>query len=362
MKPSLKVNNIKKNILAVENRQRLEDVVLQSIVDDLQRVRELTLTANDGSFTQLDRQSIAAEMSERLKSLVDAFNTKDSSNEYIFSGFKGETKPFDEREGGGFVYMGDEGQRLLPIASTTTVATGDSGKALFMDVPSPQYTFDTYSNPQNRSIGEAGITQGQVIDQDTWDEFYPHDLEVVFNAEDAIDPPGPNFTVRRRHDQRVVDEKSFVPYQAGGPIEAAGAQVVIYGDPLPGDEFIIDSTDKQSALKTIGYMVTSLNQLSDSPEDSAVLQQLVSDSIISIDSSLTVISETRSKVGGRLNTIDSIGSLHQDLDLANKKVLSELQDLDYAEAVSQLSMETFVLEAAQTSFARINNLSLFNVL
>ena len=69
-----------------------------------------------------------------------------------------------------------------------------------------------------------------------------------------------------------------------------------------------------------------------------------------------------SEIGGRLNTIDNIDNLHQDVDLVSQDILSQLQDVDFAEAVSRLSMETFLLEAAQQSFAQINRLSLFNQL
>jgi flagellar hook-associated protein 3 FlgL len=72
--------------------------------------------------------------------------------------------------------------------------------------------------------------------------------------------------------------------------------------------------------------------------------------------------EARSKVGARLNTLESTAKLHEHVDLVSKGVLSELQDVDFAEAVSRLSLETFILEAAQQSFARIANLSLFNYL
>ena len=49
-----------------------------------------------------------------------------------------------------------------------------------------------------------------------------------------------------------------------------------------------------------------------------------------------------------------------DFDLVIDAALSELEDLDYAKAISQLTQETFVLEAAQASFSKISGLSLFN--
>ena len=43
-----------------------------------------------------------------------------------------------------------------------------------------------------------------------------------------------------------------------------------------------------------------------------------------------------------------------------EEIKSKIEDLDFAEAVSDLAYESFVLEAAQQSFVRINGLSLFN--
>ena len=54
--------------------------------------------------------------------------------------------------------------------------------------------------------------------------------------------------------------------------------------------------------------------------------------------------------------------LHQEVELISKEMLSKLRDVDYAEAVSTLTYQVTVLEAAQKSFAMISRLSLFNVL
>ncbi|HEY9118883.1 MAG TPA: flagellar hook-associated protein 3, partial [Marinobacter sp.] len=42
------------------------------------------------------------------------------------------------------------------------------------------------------------------------------------------------------------------------------------------------------------------------------------------------------------------------------EIRSELQDVDYAEAISNLSFQSFVLQAAQQSFAQVSRLSLFD--
>jgi flagellar hook-associated protein 3 FlgL len=43
-----------------------------------------------------------------------------------------------------------------------------------------------------------------------------------------------------------------------------------------------------------------------------------------------------------------------------KSTLSEIEDLDYAEAVTRMNKEMMALEAAMGSFAKISGLSLFD--
>ncbi|HHW78944.1 MAG TPA: flagellar hook-associated protein 3, partial [Xanthomonadaceae bacterium] len=43
-----------------------------------------------------------------------------------------------------------------------------------------------------------------------------------------------------------------------------------------------------------------------------------------------------------------------------QQTIDDVGGLDYAEAATRLSQETFVLQVAQQSFLRIQNLSLFN--
>ena len=70
----------------------------------------------------------------------------------------------------------------------------------------------------------------------------------------------------------------------------------------------------------------------------------------------------RSRIGARLNTLDSTSALHDGTDLVNQKVLADVRDLDYTEAITRLTQENFVLQAAQQSFAKIAGMSLFDFL
>jgi flagellar hook-associated protein 3 FlgL len=63
-----------------------------------------------------------------------------------------------------------------------------------------------------------------------------------------------------------------------------------------------------------------------------------------------------------MNTLDSTRDLHDGVDAVNQKVLADVRDLDYAEAITRLTKEQFILQAAQQTFSKISNLSLFDFL
>lgn len=81
-----------------------------------------------------------------------------------------------------------------------------------------------------------------------------------------------------------------------------------------------------------------------------------SDIDLALDNVLTV----RAAGGSRLQELDSLDYAGEDRNLQYSQVLSELQDLDYTKAVTQLSQQQITLEAAQQSFVKTSSLSLFN--
>lgn len=77
---------------------------------------------------------------------------------------------------------------------------------------------------------------------------------------------------------------------------------------------------------------------------------------IALDNVLTV----RASVGSRLQELDTLDNVGEDRNLQYSQILSELQDLDYTQALTQLSQQQITLEAAQKSFVKTSGLSLFN--
>ncbi len=349
-----------KNINALENSLGLSDAALAQSIDLLSRVKELAIQAGNGVNTRADRRLISVEIRTRLDELVGIANTRGASGEYVFGGSVGGQPPFDATDN--FTYRGDQAQRELAISASSKVAMTDSGHAVFVDVPSAEHSFATRPHPGNDDVGGARISAGVVVDRARLDALFPDDLVLEFGATDASTPPGPSFTVRRVSDGRVVDGLQNVPFTSNSDITVAGVAVRVSGAPQPGDRFFIETSDRQSVFTTLDRLADSLDSIGDASDDPARLALVIGDALSNVDGAVAAMLQVRSDIGARLNTADTTRELHGDVDLVSKKVLSELRDLDFAEAVSRLTAQSRVLEAAQRSFAKTAGLSLFSVI
>lgn len=127
-----------------------------------------------------------------------------------------------------------------------------------------------------------------------------------------------------------------------------------------GDQVFIDSVDNQDLLLTLARLSNAMKTVGSGADSKLLLKNVVDATLTNLGNAQTTLLETTSKLGARFNTIESTRELHLDTELVGKQVLSELQDLDYAEAASRLSKQELILQAAQSAFVRISKLSLFD--
>lgn len=80
----------------------------------------------------------------------------------------------------------------------------------------------------------------------------------------------------------------------------------------------------------------------------------------SFDRTLQAVNDQRSMVGVHLQQLDSLDSVGSDRANNYAQTLAALQDLDYNQALSDLSRQQLALQAAQKSFQQTSSLSLFN--
>ena len=72
------------------------------------------------------------------------------------------------------------------------------------------------------------------------------------------------------------------------------------------------------------------------------------------------ISLALAHVGTNMNVVDSQQTVIDETVLRLKTLLSNVEDLDYATAITQMNKDMLALEAAQSSFAKVSQLNLFN--
>ncbi|ARN76267.1 flagellar hook-associated protein 3 [Oceanicoccus sagamiensis] len=376
------------NANSVENRLNLAENQIQQVSSLLFRVRELTVQAGGLALTQSDRQGLAAELDTRLDELFDLANTRDVNGEYIFAGYQGAVQPFEKTQAGEFIYNGDDGQRLVQIASSTQIAISDSGKAIFMDIASANKLIDVSAEGSN--AGTAVITNSAIdktidaadglnnyernaypddyiVRYETIAGGFPADGYNIYNRTDlldngTLDTPLNAAVIPDTGSPITIDANAIDLTPASPDITNLGWSITLTGTPADSDHFYVNSSEKQGLLTTVAQLSEGLKNLTDSEADELILDDLLADTLDNLNAAEANMSKIKAQIGARQNTLDSVRSLHEGVQIVNQEVLSELRDLDYAEALSRLSLETFTLEAAQQSFAKISNLSLFNFL
>ena len=116
----------------------------------------------------------------------------------------------------------------------------------------------------------------------------------------------------------------------------------------------------QDMFQTLNDLITLLQTPVVTPADKANLAAGLATAKSDIDLALDNVLTVRAAGGSRLQELDSLDYAGEDRNLQYSQVLSELQDLDYTKAVTQLSQQQITLEAAQQSFVKTSSLSLFN--
>jgi flagellar hook-associated protein 3 FlgL len=79
-----------------------------------------------------------------------------------------------------------------------------------------------------------------------------------------------------------------------------------------------------------------------------------------LDQMLAGLTSAQASVGSGLKGIDQQQSVIEDTVLNIKSTLSSVEDLDYTSAITKMNQQMMALEAAQSSFVKISQLSLFN--
>jgi flagellar hook-associated protein 3 FlgL len=326
-----------------ENKLSIEEGVLSSSTDILQRIHELAVQGLNDSNNKTERRAISSEITQLNKQLLSLANTRESNGDYLFSGFKSDTQPYTSI---GASYAGDSGQRNLQVGAGVLIETNDPGNQIF-EAEHVQTTVTDNVGPSSASLNITHIGIDNVIAS-------PVTVSYASATNTLTITDGTN-------------TGTISPYTAGDAVDLKDLNeqfpaftLQFDGTLADGDSYTLDTqvTPSQTIFKTINDFALALTNntvgANNSPNNG--------DFLTNIATAMNTVVDTQAKVGARINVVDQQRDINEGLSFNMKKTLSEIQDLDYAEAISRLTLQSTGLQAAQQSFARVQNLSLFNYL
>ena len=354
----LKIDQYIKNINNANGEIGISENKLMDTVNVIQRVRELAVQGSNGIYSAEERKNMATEVDELLKNMVLNANSKYKDN-FLFSGFKKYTKPFEVIEGAvrgadhtmirEVRYLGDNGKHLREVDRGEYVTATMPGSEIFW-----AEQFQIYSNVNTANFR---LTNDATILVDG--------TKINFNAGDNI------YAVMDKINRSPASINSSLDPVTGGLILKSTRPHKLELSDIEGGTLLQDLGVLQRG-RPIGPNNYNI--------DASVFGGSIFDVMIGMRDSM--ISNNPEDIGGRyLGAIDfaldnllhhtaEIGALTQRLTYLNDRMINDkeqymtaltnVEDINVADAITELSMLDFAHKAALSSLAKLSQTSLMD--
>jgi flagellar hook-associated protein 3 FlgL len=319
------------------------DGALAQGTDLIESARDAIVAAGNGAYNAVDRQALAMQLRGTRDQLLKLANTPDGA--------------------GGFVF-GGQGTQVGPVSGTVTPAYGPmagtqqvgesaqydatvDGRTVFMTLPQGNGVFVTASAPGNTGSGWIGA--GSVADAS---QLTGHGYTVAIGGTAAA----PTYTVNDTTTGTAL--ASNVAFSAGAAIDIDGQRVQISGTPAPGDSFTLAPAGRQSVFATLDDAIALLEGSPTTPAYNEGLERVHT----GLDRALDGMSLARTRVGEALRGVEAGTDTDGQQTLSVTQRRSALQDLDLAQAISDLQSSQTATDAALKTYAQSARKSLFDLL
>ncbi|WP_057830857.1 flagellar hook-associated protein FlgL [Colwellia sp. TT2012] len=345
------IEKYKRNINQAESHNSFQEVAFAGAEDILNDIQQRLLQANNGAMSNEDLQTLAKQVRHSFNQLFDVANSQNENGDYVFSGFQTEQQPFSQQVDGSVFYGGDSGVRELQIARNIKIPTNQTGDAAFMRVANAIGDFSAnYPTTPSNSSGIA-VESANVTNRGTYNtSAIPHDYTFTF---------GPGAADLNVLDSGGANVFTTGAYVVGQKISFDGIEVTLIGNPLPGDSFTLSEEEDISVFSTINNAIAwmeqgsvATNQEQHQVDYNTILEQL--------NSSMIHITSRRVDSGIRLQVLDSQKDRHLDSELSLATGQANIEDLDFAKAISEFEQAKIALQVSQQTFSKVQGLTLFN--
>lgn len=332
--------------VAARNALSQVEGVLASASDAYSDIRALLVQAGNAALSDNDRKSVAAELSARRDTLLGLANSRDADGRYLFAGHRESQAPF-VAGASGIEYRGDDGRRDVQVGLSRMMTVTTNGAELFARVRSGNGVFDAAAAAGNG--GSGTISVGTVADPSALDG---QTYRLRFNA-------GGSYDVLDASGRAVSPAQPYVP---GGDITVAGMRVQVSGAPAAGDTFSLAPAANRTVFEALDEAIALLRTPVSSEAARLQLKSGLASGLMQIEQAAERALLSRADAGSALKELDTLAVANASRDEQLQKQISELRDLDYAKATTELAQRQLVLQAAQQAYARILGKSIFDFL
>ncbi len=344
------------NIDSATTRLSTETSALNSVTSVLNSVNDIGLQAINGALSSSDRASMATQLTQLRNQLVQLANTSDANGTALFAGTSTTTSPFTVNADGTVSYNGNDAQSFTAIGQGLQIANADSGSSVFVNVPAGNGAFVASANASN--TGSLVVGTNSVDNTAAWQAATASGAvndTITFGANGAYSVTDAN--------GNPVNDASGNPvtgtYQDGGSISFNGVSVTMSGTPAAGDTVSVksdSSQNNQDVFSTLNNMINALQ----SSGSSTTINNSLNRQLESLNQAINSVTNTQVSVGSRMDVLQQQQTSYADLSVTYQSALSDVQNVDMATAISNLSLQSTALQASQQVFAKVQSLSLFN--
>ncbi len=339
------------NANVLGNRLNLQESNLAQAGENLQRVRELTIQAANAPLSASDRASIAREIRQIREGLLGIANSVDASGRYLFGGTQDDRPPFVDAATG-VTYVGDQVQRRVDVAPALALQDADPGSEVWMRVPIGDGRVAVAAAPGN--VGTGLLGSFGLVDAAAWAAGGNAGYRVAFTSPTT-------YEIQSAGGAPLLPPQtgSFAP---GDTISFEGLQLRLHAEPASGDVFTVGPSSRQDLFATLDALANTLEAPATTAVERTRQQNALFVALANISAAQDHFIDRRAGGGARLAGIDEAQALREATTVTLRGTLSDLRDVNIAEAASRLAQQGTALDAAQLSFQRVASLSLFNYL
>jgi flagellar hook-associated protein 3 FlgL len=338
---------------------------LQQVTNLLDQVNQTASAAANGTSTSADRQSDISTMQALLQQLVQLGNTQSANGGYLFAGSKSNAPAFALQPNGQVVFNGDTSTNQAQIAPSLTVGSTVSGQNVFMNVPAGTNGVAVTADANNTGSAYALVQGVTNISQVTaaslagaqYDiSFAQSGQSLTYQVTSGTGAPG---SAGYSATSGVVASGTFA---AGSGLSFGGVQVEINGTPAAGDSFAVQPGATTSLFQTVQNLITALQMPQSTGAQTTQATQALQNIISNIASAQTNVLSAQATLGSNLAEIQSVASQTSSQSTDASTAMSDLQSANMPQVLASYSESLTALQAAEESFSKVQNLSLFDYL